>query len=376
MAPLEGIKVLDFSQFLAGPMATLRLADLGAQVIKVEKPHSGELSRSLDYAGLDASHAGAPFKSINRNKSSFAADLKDPADRERVRELIHSADVVVQNFRPGVAERLGFGFEQVKTLKPDIIYASFTGYGPEGPWRHLPGQDLLVQARSGLMWMSGDGSMPPIPIGISIVDVYGGAILAQGILAALLRKFRHGLGGHVETSLMEAAVDLQFQELGALLNEPSPRMERSNTHSGHPLLPAPYGVYELADGWIALAMMPLKELAESLELQELLQFDDPQSAYVERDRIKALIAARLRDATLADTLPRLEERDIWCAQVLDHRAMLDQVAEVLSLTQTVASSLGTSVATRCPIRLDGEIIMSGLGAPAIGNTTGWAAADQ
>src|SRR5690348_11139554 len=175
--PLQGLLVLDFSQFLAGPSCALRLADLGAEVIKIERPRSGDLARGLYLADQQFAGESALFHTINRNKKSFAADLKRPADLKRVKALVRRADVMVHNFRPGVMDRLGLDYETVAELNPRLVYAAITGYGSKGPWRDKPGQDLLVQAMSGLAWLSGDATQGPVPVGISIADMTAGAHL-------------------------------------------------------------------------------------------------------------------------------------------------------------------------------------------------------
>ncbi len=164
MRPLEGLLVLDFSIFLSGPSAAQRLADLGARVINVERPDGGDLCRQLYISELELDGESTLFHSINRNKESFAANLKDPADLARVHELIARADVLVQNFRPGVMTRLGLDYETVRAINPRIVYGEITGYGNEGVWVYKPGQDLLLQAISGLVWLNGDADRPPRPL--------------------------------------------------------------------------------------------------------------------------------------------------------------------------------------------------------------------
>jgi crotonobetainyl-CoA:carnitine CoA-transferase CaiB-like acyl-CoA transferase len=166
--PLNGLTVLDFSQFLSGPFCTLKLADLGARVIKVERPGTGDLCRHLYISDVDIAGDNSLFHAINRNKESITADLKDEDDRAKLIDLIASADVMVQNFRPGVIERQGFGYDDVKAINPRIVYGSISGYGEEGPWMQLPGQDLLAQARSGLLWLTGSADDPPIPMGLAV----------------------------------------------------------------------------------------------------------------------------------------------------------------------------------------------------------------
>ena len=160
--PLEGILALDFSQFLSGSLATLRLADMGARVIKIERPGAGDLGRSLYLSDTDVHGENTLFHAINRNKESYAADLKNPSDRDKLRVLIARADVMVQNFRPGVMERLGFGYDKVSPINSRLVYGVVSGYGNAEAWRDRPGQDLLAQARSGIMWLSGDDGDPPL----------------------------------------------------------------------------------------------------------------------------------------------------------------------------------------------------------------------
>src|ERR1035441_2298771 len=188
MKPLEGLLVLDFSQFLAGPAAALRLADLGARVVKIERPKVGDLGRQLYISGLELDGDSTLFHSINRNKQSFAADLKNPAELAAVKKLIQRADVLIQNFRPGVMEKIGLHYNAVKELNTALVYGLITGYGKHGPWSQKPGQDLLVQSMSGLVWLSGVANDPPTPMGLSVADMYAGAHLVQGILACLVRR--------------------------------------------------------------------------------------------------------------------------------------------------------------------------------------------
>src|SRR4029078_11455195 len=206
-----GLVVLDFSQFLAGPACALRLADLGAQVIKVERPGAGELGRQLYISNLALDCDRTLFHSINRNQRGFSANLKDPADLARVKQLIARADVLIQNFRPGVMEGSGLGYAEVRAINPRLVYATVSGYGPEGPWRDKPGQDLLAELFSGLSWLNGNAGQPPTPFGLAVADMLAGAHLAQGILACLVRRGITGRGGLVEVSLLESVLELQVE---------------------------------------------------------------------------------------------------------------------------------------------------------------------
>ena len=290
---LDGVLALDMSQFLSGPFAALRLADLGARVIKIERPDGGDLCRRLYLSDTELGGDSTLFHAINRGKESFAADFKNPADVEAVRKLIARADVVIQNFRPGVIERLGLDYDRSRAINPRIVYASVTGYGDEGPWKDLPGQDLLAQARSGVMWLNGDADQGPVPFGLAIGDLLAGNAIVQGVLAGLVRCGITGRGAHIQTSLLEALVDFQFEVLATHLNDGGRIPQRSEFRNAHAYLSAPYGVYRTADGWLALAMTPLDRLAPLLEMPELVGLP-AEAPFQDRDAIKARIAAKLR----------------------------------------------------------------------------------
>lgn len=371
MLPLDGLVVLDFSQFLAGPSAALRLADLGASVVKIERPGTGDLGRQIYISNLMLDGDSTLFHTINRNKQSLAADLKNPRDLEKIRQLIGQADVLIQNFRPGVMDRLGLGQAEVRARHPSLVYASVSGYGSDGPWREKPGQDLLVQSLSGLMWLSGDAGDPPIPFGLSVIDLFAGAHLTQGILACLVRRGITGHGGLVEVSLMESALDMQFELLTTFFNDGGKLPCRSSTNNANAFLAAPYGVYQTADGYLALAMSSVPQLGKLLQLPDLLKFKSIQSWFEHRDEIKGMLAAHLATRTTAEWLTTLEPADVWCAEVLDWRKLTQHEAfSALRMTQLVGKSTTRElITTRCPIRIDGQILTSTLGAPRVGEHT-------
>ncbi len=367
MLPLEGLTVIDFSQFLAGPAAALRMADLGARVIKIERPDGGDLCRQLYISNLELDGDSTLFHSINRNKLSFSANLKDPADAVKVRALVAKADVMIQNFRPGVIERLSMDYASVKKFNPRIVYGTVTGYGNAGPWRDKPGQDLLAQSLSGLTWLSGDGNGPPVPMGLAVADMFAGAHLVQGILACLVRRGTTGQGGLVEVSLIEALLDFQFEVLTTHLNDGGQLPARAQVNNAHAYLGAPYGIYATTDGFLSIAMTPLQKLATLLEMPELAAFDRA-ATFAQRDQIKSLIATRLKTQTTRHWLDILEPADVWCAQVLDWPTLLQHEAfKVLDMTQRVTRSSGAALNTlRCPVRIDGDVLKSSLGSPKIG----------
>ena len=364
---LSGILVLDMSQFLAGPMAALRLGDLGARIIKIERPDGGDLCRRLYLSDTEIGGDSTLFHAINRGKESFAVNMKDDGDLQELRALIAKADVIIQNFRPGVIERLGLDYATVTSINPRIVYGSITGYGPDNEWRHLPGQDLLAQARSGVMWLNGEADDGPVPFGLAVADMLAGNLLVQAILAALVRRGVTGRGVHVETSLLEALVDFQFEVLTTHLNDGGRLPKKSAVRNAHAYLAAPYGVYRCADGWLALAMMPLEKLAPLLDLPALADYM-PDDAFQRRDEIKTMIASRLQEKTAREWLAMLEPADIWAAEVLDWPKLLQSAAfRKLDMLQTVSRDDGTSVRTTAsPIRVNGLRAKNDLAAPTIG----------
>lgn len=371
MKPLDGLLVLDFSQFLAGPWAATRLADLGARAIKIERPGSGDICRQLYISNLSLDGDSTLFHSINRNKESYAANLKDPADLERVKALIARADVMIQNFRPGVMERIGLDYASCKALNPRLVYGTITGYGSEGPWAGKPGQDLLAQSVSGLAWLNGDADQPPTPFGLAVADLTASAHLVQGLLAALVRRGITNEGGHVEVSLLESILDLQFEVTTTFLNDGGKPPQRSAVHNAHAYLGAPYGIYATADGSIALAMGSVVELGEILECEPLAAYADPQSWFDERDAIKRLLVEHLRTRPTADWLARLEPAGYWCADVLSwDRLWKTDAFKALDFEQEVVREDGPTLrTTRCPITIDGEHYKAPLGAPRVGQHT-------
>src|SRR5947209_14046382 len=371
MKPLEGLFVLDFSQFLAGPSAALRLADLGARVVKIERPGVGDLCRQLYISHLELEGDSTLFHSINRNKESFAADLKNPEDRARVIDLIRRTDVMIQNFRPGVMKKLGLDYEAVREINSRIVYAEVTGYGTKGPWSDKPGQDLLVQSLGGLAWLNGNADQPLMPFGLAVADLLAGAHLVQGILACLVRRGTTGQGGFVEVSLLESILDAQFEVLTTYLDDGGRLPQRSRINNAHAFLGAPYGIYQTADGYLALAMGSVTRLGELLNCPALLAYSDPKLLFDRRDEIKGILVDHLKTQTTAHWLSILELADVWCSDVYTWPKLFqDEAFQVLDMVQEVSRRSGVSLrTTRCPIRIDGEILKSAHGAPLLGEHT-------
>ena len=367
--PLEGLTVLEFSQFLSGPYAGLRLADLGARVIKIERPEVGDLCRNLYISDTDLEGDSTLFHAINRNKESFAANLKDAKDIELVKKLIEKADIITQNFRPGVIERIGLDYKNVKKINPKIVYGTISGYGSDGPWSSLPGQDLLAQSRTGLVWLNGNGGEAPTPMGLAVADMLAGHTLVEGILAAVIKRFRTDNGSHVETSLVEALLDFQFEVLTTYFNDGNRKPQRSSYNNAHAYLSAPYGIYKTSNGYIAIAMTPLPQLGELLDLNSIKDLHDQKEWFTKRDEIKKNIGDWIEKQTTEHWLSILEPADIWCAKVLDWETMVKHEGfKILDMVQRIRRDDGLDIETlRCPIKIDGEIFKSSKAAPKIGN---------
>ena len=367
MKLLQDIIVLDFSQFLSGPSAGLRLADMGAQVIKIERPGIGDICRDLYVSDTMIEGESTIFHAINRNKQSFAANLKDAGDLETIKKLLLKADVMIHNFRPGVMQRIGLDYATVKAINPHIIYGEISGYGDEGPWKNLPGQDLLVQAVSGLTWLSNSND-EPTAMGVAIVDIMAGTHLAQGLLAALYQRLSTGEGSLVQVSMLESILDFQFEVLTSFYNDGNEAPQRSKVNNGHAYIAAPYGIYKTIDGYLALAMGDVIVLSDLLNCPQLKQFSDPADWFTKRDSIKEILAVCLENKTTDHWMDILEPADIWCARVLNYEALMNEKAyQSLNMELLVKTSNGLAVkTTRCPIRIDGELLVSEKGAPLLG----------
>lgn len=363
--PLNGLTVLEFSQYLSGPSAGLRLADLGARVIKIERPGSGDAGRKLAIKNLWVDDSSLLFHTINRNKESFAADLKNPEDIAILKQLIAKADVLIHNFRPGVMEKNGLDYATVKAINPKLVYAEISGYGKRGPWKNNPGQDLLLQSMTGLAFTTGNGTNGPVPFGISVADILCGAQLVQGILAALIRRQKTGSGAVIEVSLMESLLDFQF-ELFTTYFASQQLPQRSKVNNGHPLLGAPYGIYATQDGYIALAMMDIHQLADAIGCSAVKQFAK-EDGFVKRDAIKQLLKDHLVTKTSAAWIAQLHGYDLWAMEVMDWQRMVQHEAyKKLQMEQSITSGSKEILTTRCPIRINGQRLFSGKPAPALG----------
>jgi CoA:oxalate CoA-transferase len=367
MRPLEGLTVLEFAQYMAGPSAGLRLADLGARVVKIERPKSGEGGRQIAIKNLYVDGDSLVFHTINRNKESFAADLKNPEDLATVKRLISRADVLTHNFRPGVMEKIGLDWESVRQLNPRIVYGEVTGYGCEGPWKDKPGQDLLIQSLSGLTWLSGNADQGPVPMGLAVVDILCGSHLVQGILGALIRRAKTQKGAFVQVSLLESILDFQFEVITTHLADGRRMPQRSKLFNAHAYLAAPYGVYPTEDGYLALAMGDLMKIARLMECTSLKAYSDRSTWFTCRDEIQQILADHVRTRPTAQWLAVLQADGVWCSDVFDYAKLMAQEAwNVLKMDQIVRREGVEIHTTRCPIRIDNEILLSPKAAPRVG----------
>jgi formyl-CoA transferase len=309
--PLSGVKIIDLTQVMLGPCATQLLADFGADVIKIERPGNGDLSRWSvpDPAGLD----NPVFASLNRNKRSIALNLKHERAREILREMAKSADVIVNNFRPDVMERMGLGYERLRAENPRIIFAFGTGFGRSGPYAHKGGQDVLAQAMTGVMARKADPEHPLAIYATALADYSAAMHLVQGILLALLHREKTGVGQMVDVSLYDSMLSMQTQEASMWLM----RREELNW-AAMPLS----GVFETRDGALVLVGAfkenPLGDISAALEIEDLSReerFSTMEGMRKHRAELQRIFRERFREETTAHWIARLEAQDLLCAPV-------------------------------------------------------------
>lgn len=316
---MEGVKVLDFSQLLQGPFATQMMGDLGADVIKIERNGSGDIYRGMTFFNQWIAGDESPcFMAWNRNKRSLAIDIKSPQGREIIYKLAKEADVLVENFRPGVMERLGYGYEDLKMINPRIIYCSASGWGDDGPYLTRPGQDLLVQSVSGAIMTSGKNSDGPVAIGTALCDQVNGLNSVYAILAALYYRERTGKGQQIKTNLLSSAIAFQMQDYFTIQNL-GQTFERPESKIGHPGNGAPFGMYETSDGYLTIAMSPWPKLVEALGDQSLMRYNDPQVLFDDRDKIHGIVEAITVTKTTGEWLEIMLSLDLWVAKVNDQK---------------------------------------------------------
>lgn len=315
---LAGLKVLDFTHLLQGPFATQMLGDLGADIIKIERKGSGDGYRDWTFLNYKVGGAeSACFLAYNRNKRSLALNLKSEEAKEIIYRLVKECDIVVENFRPGVIDSLGFGYEDMKKINPRIIFCSSTGYGQDGPYANRPGQDLLLQSLSGLTMITGRKDSPPTPLGTGIADQVGAYNIVYGILSALYYRERKGKGQKIEVNLFQSLITHQLQEFVMTLNL-GRNYDRPASGIGHPGIGAPFGLYQTSDGYICISVNPIPLLAEVLGDEELNMYNDPQVLFDKRDEVFYRIQSSLIKQTTDYWMEIMLERDMWVSEVKSH----------------------------------------------------------
>ncbi|GAA1702832.1 CoA transferase [Microbacterium sediminicola] len=318
---LSGYRVIDCSIAMAGPFAAQRLGDLGADVIKVEPPQ-GEWQRHASAGGAQGNEVNVSFLSLNRNKRSVAVDLKSAEGKKIVRELVATADVFLQNYRPGVAARLGLDYETLSALNPKLVYVSMSGYGEDGPYRDRPGQDLLLQAMSGAMLSAGRAGEPPSPAGQFLADAVTASTAFEAVLAALLHRERTGEGQLVTVNMLDALTTLQMQELSVHTIGGIPQ-ERGTEPNAHVYIRAPYGVFETADGYIALGFADLEVLGRVIGEPSFAGLDAEEHGWSHRDELYAKTAAALVRRPSDEWLDELLAAGIWAGPVYGYADLVE-----------------------------------------------------
>ncbi len=320
-AVLAGYRVIDCSIAMAGPFATQRLGDLGADVIKVE-PTAGEWQRFAAAGGATGNEINVSFLSLNRNKRSVALDLKSADGRAALLDLVRTADVFLQNYRPGVAARLGVDYESLRAVNPSIVYVSISGYGEDGPYRDRPGQDLLVQAMSGAMLSAGRAGDAPAPAGQYLADAVTASTAFEGVLAALLHRERTGEGQLVTVNMLDAVTTLQMQEL-SVFTVGRKAQERSDEPHAHVYIRAPYGVFRTSDGFLALAFADPAQLGLLIGEPAFQGWTGEVEGWTRRDELASLLQARLLEHPTDHWLEVLGGAGMWVGPVYGYEDLVN-----------------------------------------------------
>ena len=382
--PLEGVRVLDMSHVIAGPLASLYLAQLGAEVIKIEAPLGGEVMRASK-AGSDEGDTPAGFVALNAGKRSLAADIRTREGAELVRSLARTADIFIENFRPGVVAKYGLDYAAIQAVKPDVVYCSISGYGQEGEWSRRGAYDHVVQALTGMMMMSGDSNdAPPLKVGFPVIDVAVGMLGALSIVAALHRRDREGAGQYIDASMVQAALMLMYPNASSFLtSRTEPERVGNRGYTGSPTA----DTYRCADGWLATAantpaqfrklaaVLGLEALCQDGEALDLASFNAPGGGFVIARNLPYL-QQRFRDAfaprSAADMESRLNAVGVPAARVRKLGEFLDEAqgSAGIGLVPTVYTQGSSQVRTPglgFRNRFDGA--QGGAGAPSLGQDT-------
>ena len=320
--PLKGLVVADFSQLAQGPWATQMLGDMGAEIIKIEPP-KGDWMRHYAYGNLYPEGESISFVSFNRNKKSIALDMKTDEGKQIANDIIAKADILLENFRPGVMERLGLGYEDIKVLNPKLVYCSSSGYGASGPYLKRPGQDLLAQSISGGPFLNGKKGDLPVVTAVGQADLLTSLFIVQSVLAAIYSRSVTGKGQKVEANLLSSAVGFHTQEITAFLHK-GENPERSESGIPNPWLGAPYGLYDTSDGYIAIGMNSVRKIVQVIGLDKYdNEAFDSNNIIEGRDDIRNDFNTVFKTKTTTEWLDILLAEDIWCSQVNSFKEMVE-----------------------------------------------------
>ena len=370
--PLEGVRVLDLSRVFAGPMCGMVLADFGAEVVKIEHPGRGDDTR--DWGLRVGKTTTTYFNAMNRNKRSITVDLQTPEGVKIIHDLLPQFDVVIQNFKTGGADKLGLGYEQLKAIKPDLIYCSIAGYDSSGPEATRPGYDLVIQAETGLMNINGEPTQPPLKFGIAVVDLMTGMYAAQAVLAALFRRERTGKGRHVEMALYDCGLMVTaYYGLDALkLGHDSPRIGNA-----HPSI-VPYGMFDAADGPLIIAVGNngqferfCRDVIQRPDIPDNPNYKTNLDRATHRDTLVPIILSAIKAMPRAQLLERLNACGIPCGEVAGvHEALTSDRTTRSGLVKRFDHPEGGDVDVFAPpYRLDGQRLPIRSVPPTLGEGT-------
>lgn len=369
--PLHGLRVIDASQMLAGPICGMRLGDLGADVIKLEPPVTGEWTRTHGFANAEVGGESTAVLGLNRNKRSLTINLKDPEGLELFHAVLDTADVFVQNFRVGTAERLGIGYEQLAERHPQLVYCQISGYGEDGPYRDRPGQDLLLQGVSGSMWSVGSKNDPPVPGPLWAADAMTGYQAVIGILTALKERDSSGRGQKVSVDMWSVVMDCQTQEFTTYLNV-GILPQRSEESFAHAWCNPPYGSYQTKDSYVLLSQIPIDALGDAVDDDRLRAITSWNEAETRRDEIRRILVEILPTKTTAEWLEIFLARKLWAGPIYTY-------ADVANDPHVIAREMITTVAhptagdlrlPSVPIRFSRSTADVRLPPPLLGQHTG------
>ena len=373
--PLDGIRILDLTLALAGPLCTQRLGDMGAEIIKIEGPNRGDFTRSAPMRDVRLGGETTTFLSINRNKRSLAIDLKTDKGRALFMRLAKSADVVIQNMRPGVAERLGISFEALKAVNPKIVYVSISGYGDTGPMLPRPGQDLLVQSFSGTTLNAGTVDGMPHPSPIYIVDVAASHNACEAVLAGLIQRDRKGIPTEAKVSLLAAVLEIQIQEITTHMTT-GRKAQRGTAPYASAWMEPPYGIFRTADGFIAIAQSDLSVIADVLKSEPLAKLagqrpsaDDEAALQTWRDAVHPHVQQALQSLQTDAAVTALDAAGVWCGPVMNYDELIAHPQSDGLFASYQHPRAGTIRTLAPAIRFSTQPEVSIRGAPALGEHT-------